>query len=185
MPTTASNIFVYRMFLINTKKAPKMVGWLLLLLVVVVKWYFGGWIIHPNCKYMIIIQKRKEVWKNWIKLTTTLVMPPFVQSKSSCVVFQKMQALVLSMHWNDKGITCWTNCVHIDWQHEGQIATIKKIGQSLSMGTRCGVQLGEDHVEGDFCRELYMRQPTCDHTRDGDNQTGQATKISIDFTHTL
>jgi len=101
MLTTASNIFVYRMFLINTEKAPKMVGWLLLLLVVVVKWYFGGWIIHPNCKYMIIIQKRKEVWKNWIKLTTTLVMPPFVQSKSSCVVFQQNAGIgiVYALEW--------------------------------------------------------------------------------------
>jgi len=61
--TTASNIFVYRVFLFNAKKFRKMVGWLLLLSIVVCEMVFWGVIIHPNRKYMITIQKRKEVWR--------------------------------------------------------------------------------------------------------------------------
>jgi len=62
MPT-ASKTFVYRVFLFNTKKPSK---WLVVVIVdcCFVKWYFERVIIHPNRSYMIIIQKRKEVWKN-------------------------------------------------------------------------------------------------------------------------
>jgi len=77
-------------------------------------------IIHPNCNYMIIIQKRIEVWRLENKIDNTTCHGPVLFQRARLVVVvvvvvvQKMQALVSSsMLWkNDKGITCvWEQTV--------------------------------------------------------------------------